>query len=107
MTTLTVCLPDDQHERLKTLAAQRGLSFNKLFEEFSTKAIAAFDAENRRFARARELGMAELVETNRAQLDNTFDPSSMATTLFAFLQAAKTVVWELSVALIRSFGSCR
>jgi predicted transcriptional regulator len=47
MTTLTIRLPDDQHERLKTLAAQCGLSFNKLFEEFSTKAIAALDTVNR------------------------------------------------------------
>ena len=47
MSTLTIRLPDDQHERLKTLAAQRGFSLNKLFEEFSTKAIAEFDTENR------------------------------------------------------------
>jgi plasmid stability protein len=52
MTTLTIRLPDDQHERLKTLAAQRGFSFNKLFEEFSTKAIAEFDTENRFRVRA-------------------------------------------------------
>jgi predicted transcriptional regulator len=47
MSTLTIRLPDDQHERLRTLAAQRGVSLNKLFEEFSTKAIAEFDTENR------------------------------------------------------------
>ncbi len=47
MSTLTIRLPDDQHERLKTLAAQRGLSLNKLFEEFSTKAIAEFDTQTR------------------------------------------------------------
>jgi predicted transcriptional regulator len=47
MSTLTIRLPEDQRERLKTLAAQRGLSLNKLFEEFSTKAIAEFDTENR------------------------------------------------------------
>ena len=47
MSTLTIRLPDDQHERLKTLAATRGLSLNKLFEEFSTKAIAEFDTQTR------------------------------------------------------------
>ena len=44
---LTIRLPDEQHERLKTLAARRGVSLNKLFEEFSTKAISEFDTETR------------------------------------------------------------
>jgi hypothetical protein len=47
MSTLTIRLPDDQHERLKALASSRGTSLNKLFEEFSTKALAEFDAETR------------------------------------------------------------
>lgn len=47
MSVLTILLADDQHERLKTLAAARGISLNKLFEEFSTKAIAEFNTENR------------------------------------------------------------
>ena len=47
MGTLTIRLPQDQHERLKALAARRGISLNKLFEEFSTRAIAEFDMENR------------------------------------------------------------
>jgi predicted transcriptional regulator len=47
MSTLTIRLPDDQHQRLRALASQRGVSLNKLFEEFSTKAIAEFDTENR------------------------------------------------------------
>ena len=47
MGTLIIRLPDDQHERLKVLASQRGLSLNKLFEEFSTKALTEFDTENR------------------------------------------------------------
>jgi predicted DNA-binding protein len=47
MSTLTIRLPDEQHERLKALASSRGTSLNKLFEEFSTKALAEFDAENR------------------------------------------------------------
>lgn len=47
MSTLTIRIPSDQHERLKALAAARGTSLNKLFEEFSTKALAEFDAETR------------------------------------------------------------
>ena len=47
MGTLTVRLPDDKHERLKTLAARRKISINKLMEELSTQALAEFDAEVR------------------------------------------------------------
>ena len=64
MATLTIRLPDDQHERLKLLAARRGTSLNKLFEEFSTKALAEADAEARFLARAargdRQAGIALL-----------------------------------------------
>lgn len=47
MSTLTIRLPDDTAQRLKSLAQSRGLSVNKLLEEFSVQAIAAFDAESR------------------------------------------------------------
>ena len=47
MGTLTIRIPDDKHARLKTLASARGLSLNKLFEEFSTQAIAESDAYTR------------------------------------------------------------
>ncbi|AGB69772.1 MULTISPECIES: toxin-antitoxin system HicB family antitoxin [Rhizobium] len=47
MSTLTIRLPNDQHERLKALAASRGTSLNKLFEELTTKALTEFDAETR------------------------------------------------------------
>ena len=47
MSTLTIRLPDDQHSRLRVLASQRGVSLNKLFEEFSTKALTEFDIECR------------------------------------------------------------
>ncbi|MBE9048135.1 toxin-antitoxin system HicB family antitoxin [Pleurocapsales cyanobacterium LEGE 10410] len=46
MGTLTIRLPDDKHSRLKELAKSRGVSLNKLMEEFSTIALAEFDAEN-------------------------------------------------------------
>ena len=47
MSTLTVRLPDDKHERLKALAKYRKISVNKLVEELSTQAIAEFDVETR------------------------------------------------------------
>ncbi|MCG8503270.1 MAG: toxin-antitoxin system HicB family antitoxin [Sphingomonadales bacterium] len=52
MRRLTIRLPDDKHERLKALAARRGVSLNKLVEEFSTIALTEFDAESRFHARA-------------------------------------------------------
>lgn len=47
MSTLTIRLPDDTAERLKSLARSRGLSMNKLVEELSAQALAAWDTENR------------------------------------------------------------
>jgi predicted transcriptional regulator len=52
MSTLTIRLPDDKHKRLKALAKQRQMSVNKLIEEFSTAALAEYDAEARFLARA-------------------------------------------------------
>jgi predicted transcriptional regulator len=52
MSVLTIRLPDDQHDRLKALAARRGVSMNKLIEELATRAIAEFDVEVRYRARA-------------------------------------------------------
>jgi predicted DNA-binding protein len=47
VSTLTIRLPESTAERLKSLARSRGISMNKLIEEMSTQAIAAFDAETR------------------------------------------------------------
>ena len=47
MATMTIRLPDDRHARLRRLAKQRGLSVNKLMEEFSAIGLAQFDAETR------------------------------------------------------------
>lgn len=47
MSTLTVRLPDDKHNRLKALAEHRKISMNKLIEELSTQALAEFDTEVR------------------------------------------------------------
>jgi len=46
MSTLTIRLPDDTAERLKMLARSRGLSTNKLVEQLSAHALAAWDTEN-------------------------------------------------------------
>ncbi len=70
MSTLTIRLPEDQHERLRALAAHRGVSLNKLFEEFSTRAVAEFDVELRFRARAArgdpERGLAVLDKIDAA-----------------------------------------
>lgn len=52
MGTLTIRMPDATHDRLKQLAKSRNVSVNKLVEEFSTAALAEFDAETRFLARA-------------------------------------------------------
>ncbi len=46
MSTLTIRLPDETAERLKELARSRGLSTNKLIEQLSAHALAAWDTEN-------------------------------------------------------------
>lgn len=47
MSTLTIRLPDNTADRLKSLARSRGLSVNKLVEEMSAQALAAWDTESR------------------------------------------------------------
>lgn len=68
--TMTIRMPDDKHQRLKDLAERRGISLNKLFEEFSTVALAEFDAETRFHARAsrgdRKRGLELLDKLDRA-----------------------------------------
>ena len=47
MTTLTIRIPEAKHNRLRRLAESRGLSLNKLIDEFATVALAQHDAETR------------------------------------------------------------
>ena len=47
MATLTLRMPDDKHNRLKSLAKHKKISVNKLMEELSTQALAEFDSEIR------------------------------------------------------------
>ncbi len=70
MATMTIRLPDAKHARLKQLAARQGVSLNKLIEEWSSVALAQFDAETRfhmRAARGRPAtGLALLDKLDRA-----------------------------------------
>lgn len=52
MSTMTIRLPDAQHERLKLLARSRGVSVNKVVEEITTRALTEFDVETRFRVRA-------------------------------------------------------
>ena len=72
MGTLTIRLPDDKHARLKRLAESRGISLNKLFEEFSTQAIAESDAYTRFLARAARGDTQQALET-LDRLDQHFE----------------------------------
>jgi hypothetical protein len=47
MSTLTIRIPETKHNRLRRLAASRGVSLNKLIDEFATVALAQHDAETR------------------------------------------------------------
>ena len=44
MSTLTIRLPDDKHQRLRELARQRDISVNRLIDELATAALAEHDA---------------------------------------------------------------
>lgn len=53
MSTLTIRIPDDKHERLKALAESRNMSLNRLIDELATIALANHDARVRFDARAK------------------------------------------------------
>ena len=52
MSTLTIRLPDDEHERLRALAKSNLISINKLMDELATVALANDDARVRFQTRA-------------------------------------------------------
>ena len=52
MATLTIRMPDANRDRLAAMAAQRGISLNKLIEELSVRAISEHDMEMRFRTRA-------------------------------------------------------
>jgi predicted transcriptional regulator len=47
MSTMTIRLPKDIAQRLKTAAESRKISVNKLVTEISVQALAAYDTETR------------------------------------------------------------
>lgn len=59
MSTLTIRLPDDKHERLRQLAKRRGISLNRLMDELATQALVEADAYTRFEVRARRGNPAE------------------------------------------------
>ncbi len=73
MATLTIRMPDDKADRLKALAAERGLSVNQLFLEWATIGITEFDVYARFKARAargsRDRGLATLARLNELDRD--------------------------------------
>ncbi len=77
MSTLTLRLPDEKHDRLRQLARHQNVSLNKLFEEFATIALAEFDASTRFRARAavgsREEGLRLLDKLDAEELPGAAD----------------------------------
>ena len=69
MSTLTIRLPNDTHNRLKELAQSRGVSLNKLMEELSTIAVTQHDTE----ARFRALAARGSVQAGLGILDQLDD----------------------------------
>jgi len=47
MSTLTMRIPEDKHQRLRSLAKAGGVSVNRLIDELATVALAGYDAEVR------------------------------------------------------------
>lgn len=75
MATLTIRLPDAHRDRLAAMAAQRGLSANKLMEELSVRALAEHDTEMRFRLRTprgdKALGLKRLDESDRLHAQAT------------------------------------
>jgi len=71
MSTLTIRIPEDKHDRLRNLARARGVSLNRLIDELATVALTEYDAETRFRAMAargsKETGLALLDKLDRAQ----------------------------------------
>ena len=73
MSTLTIRLPDDTHERLRSMASDRGISVNKLMEELSTLALTQYDTETRFRAAATAGSRARGLEI-LSELDTCYAP---------------------------------
>jgi hypothetical protein len=71
MVTLKIRIPDEKANRLREMARQRGISLNKLMEEFSTLGLAEFDAETRFRLRAARGSVSQGLAL-LDKLDNSF-----------------------------------
>jgi len=71
VSTLTIRLPDDKHERLEALARANSISVSKLIDELATVALANYDARVRFETRAgrgdRKRALALLDKLDRAE----------------------------------------
>ena len=47
MTTLTLRLPEDMAQRLKSVASSKGMSVNRFLTDISVQALASYDTETR------------------------------------------------------------
>lgn len=74
MGTITLRLPDDIHQGIKVVAAQRKMSVNKLYEEISSSLLRGHNAEIRFRKRAaegsREKGLAILDKLDKHFITN-------------------------------------
>jgi hypothetical protein len=52
VSTLTIRMPESKHARLRSLAKAKGVSLNRLIDEFATVALTEFDSETRFHAAA-------------------------------------------------------
>ena len=67
MSVLTLRIPNEKHDRLRRLAESRGMSMNRLVDEWATVALTQFDAETRfRTLAARGSGARGLELLDRA-----------------------------------------
>ena len=62
MSSLTIRLPDDKHQRLKALAASRHISINKLIDELATIALVEYDAKTRFITRSQKATVQDGLE---------------------------------------------
>lgn len=83
MTTMTIRLADDMAQRLKQLAKRRGLSVNKLIEELSAHALAAWDTENH-FRALAATGNVESALAILDRLDKAENPDQEKDTRLAY-----------------------
>jgi hypothetical protein len=70
MSTLAIRLPDAKHERLKDLACSKGVSVNKLFDEWATialvqqEALASYELSRSPGNRARGLALLDQLDAH-------------------------------------------